>query len=285
MGDIADDVVVRPLSRTTPASDTPARIERRPGGSAGNTAAWLGFLGVPVRFLGRVGAVDVDRHAQALSALGVDARLSVDPVRPTATIVVMLENGGERSMYVDRGASAEPSTVPTDVWDDVDWLHLTGYSFFDPRVRPVAVSLVDQARTRSVPWSLDPSSAAYLRQAGPDTFRSWTAGADVLFPNADEAALLSGAAQPTAGAAALTSDYETVVVTCAGRGAVAARRDGATAQAAADSMSAVDTTGAGDAFAAGFLSARLAGGSLPDCLARGSAFAALAVARTGGRPG
>ena len=285
VGDVADDVVVRPLAGATPASDTPARIEQHPGGSAANTAAWLGSLGVRVRFVGRVGAADVDRHRQALAAHGVDARLTADPERTTATIVLMLDEGGERSMYVDRGANVAPPDMPTDTWQDVSWLHLTGYSFFDPRVRPLAVSLLEKSTARGIPCSVDPSSTGFLRHVGRDAFRSWTRGAAVLFPNREEAEMLSGCSDAESAAATLARDYETVVVTCGDAGAVAAGRDGGTARVGAATARVVDTTGAGDAFAAGFLAARLAGGALTDCVKRGAQVAAGAVVRGGGRPG
>ena len=284
VGDIADDIVVRPLTDVTAASDTPARIERRPGGSAANTAAWLASLGVPVRFFGRVGATDAERHCEALAAQGVEACLTVDAVRPTATIVLMLDPRGERSMYVDRGANAEPPDVPADVCGDAGWLHLTGYSFFDPRVRTLASCLADRARACGVPWSLDPSSTAYLRRVGSDEFRSWADGAAMLFPNREEAAVLSGTSDVASAAAALARDHETVVVTCGGAGALAVTSAGETAHVDAAHAKVVDTTGAGDAFAAGFLAARLAGRALEDCLASGAHLAARAIAQVGGRP-
>ena len=76
VGDVMDDLIVRPLGPLMPRSDTPAHMERHPGGSGANTAAWLGALGAEVRFAGRVGAADLRRHARALETCGVDARLA-----------------------------------------------------------------------------------------------------------------------------------------------------------------------------------------------------------------
>lgn len=287
VGDVTEDIVVRPLATVTAASDTPARIAPAPGGSAANTAAWLGHLGVPVRFLGRVGSDDVDRHRDALRSHGVDARLAADPERPTARIVITLDRSGERSMYVDRGANAglTAADVTVDAWQDVGWLHLTGYSFFDPRVRPVVQNLVAHALACQVPWSIDPCSIAYLRDVGCDAFLAWTNGASVAFPNAAEAAALTGHADPDVMAAALTRYYDTVALTCGADGAVAATQSGQTARVRAPDADLVDSTGAGDAFAAGFLVAHIGGGTLPECLARGAAVAQQAVSCRGGRPG
>lgn len=286
VGDVVDDVVMTPLATVTEASDTPARIDRCAGGSAANTAAWLGHLGVPVRFVGRVGSDDVDRHRDDLRRHGVDAHLAADSAHPTATIVITLDGHGERSMYVDRGANAGlvAADVPADVWQDVGWLHLTGYSFFDPAVRPVVRALVAHARDQRIQWSIDPCSTAYLHEVGRDSFLQWTFGGSIAFPNVDEAALLTGLREPVEMAAALTRYYDTVVVTCGADGAVAATRSGQTAGVRADEVETVDSTGAGDAFAAGFLAARCAGARLAECLAGGCAVAREAVTCAGGRP-
>ena len=89
VGDVMDDLVVRPLGPLAPRSDTRAHMERHPGGSGANTAAWLGTLGAAVRFAGRVGLADLRRHARALEACGVDVRLAGDASTPTGSIVVL----------------------------------------------------------------------------------------------------------------------------------------------------------------------------------------------------
>jgi sugar/nucleoside kinase (ribokinase family) len=144
VGDVVDDVVVRPLTGVTHASDTDAEIRRTDGGSAGNVAAWLGHLGQDVRFVGRAGLDGARRHASSLAAYGVDARISADPDLPTATLVSLLDPTAERTMYVDRAANATltAADLPVDVLDGVGWLHLTGYSLFDDGVRPVVLDLV-----------------------------------------------------------------------------------------------------------------------------------------------
>lgn len=286
VGDVVDDIVVRPHGAITTGSDTDAQIEHRPGGSAANTAAWLGRLGRPVTLLARVSLDRAAHHRAALRMHGVDAHLIEDTRRRAAAIVVIVEDG-ERTMFVERGANTGlvSADIPASVWRDVSLLHLTGYSFFDPQVRSVALSLVSEADTRGVAWSLDPSSLAYLRRVGTQAFLGWTTGADVAFPNLAEAALLSGEHEPGSMARALTEAYETVVVTCGVDGAVAATRSGETAQAVAPPRgTVVDTTGAGDAFSAGFLAARLSGAGLGECLTAGCAAGAQVVCGAGGRP-
>lgn len=293
VGDVVDDVSVRPLGETTPASDTPAQIRMLPGGSAANVAAWLGHLGVSTRFVGRVGADAVDRHASALSSHGVEPRLVGDPDVPTATIVLHLDDVGERTMFVDRGANTalRPADVPADVWDGVTWLHLTGYTFFDEATRSTALGLVAQARARGAGVSVDPSTVSFLRECGGPTFVDWVDGADLLFPNLDEARVLADARGPQIDLDGLAARFGAVVVTLGSMGAAYVGRgaDGATVreQLTAPRTSVVDTTGAGDAFAAGFLASWLrseSGHRVRDALESGRAAAERCIAVRGARP-
>jgi sugar/nucleoside kinase (ribokinase family) len=285
MGDLVDDIVVRPLGEVNAASDTDAEIRLEAGGSAANVAAWLGRLGAPVRFLGRAGRWGADRHRAELARFGVDARVVADPELTTATIVLTVDPAGERTMYVDRGANAAfgPEDVPADAWDDVDWLHLTGYSLFDPGVRPVALDLARHATEAGIGWSLDPSSLGFLEDAGAEVFLGWAAGAGVLFPNLDEGRFLSGLVDPEEAARKLAGGHREVVLKLGAEGSLLARGD-RVVRVPAEPTRVVDTTGAGDAFCAGFLAARHAGGADRECLEAGAGAAAVAVTRLGARP-
>ncbi|WP_159085935.1 carbohydrate kinase family protein [Aeromicrobium chenweiae] len=268
VGDLVDDIGVRPLGTVNAASDTVSEIRMTAGGSAANVAAWLGHLGADVRFVGRCGADAVDRHRSALAAYGVDARITGDPHLPTATIVLTLDEAADRTMYVDRAANTTLTDehVPAEVWDGVTWLHLTGYSFFDDGVRPVALRLVEEARRRGAGVSIDPSSLGFLEKAGRDAVLAWLGGADLVFPNDDEQRFLQ-----------LAGDG--IVLT---RGADGAALGGH--EVAALETDVVDTVGAGDAFAAGFLSRWTSGGDAAASLSAGARAAAECVAVRGARP-
>ena len=285
VGDLVDDISVRVLDNVTAASDTNAEIRLRPGGSAGNVAAWLGHLGTDVVFCGRVGADGLDRHRQALADCGVEPHLAGDPDRTTATIVLQLDRDGERTMFVDRGANAGliASDIPLDVWSGVTWLHLTGYSFFDPGTRSVATELVSEARRRGARVSVDPSSVAFLRAAGTQEFLGWVDGVDVIFPNLDEARALAGSTGPQIDLDTLAARFPHVVVTLGSMGA-AYLAGAERIQVTAPRVEVVDTTGAGDAFAAGFL-ARWVDGATPEAaLDGGRAAAETCVTHLGARP-
>lgn len=285
VGDVVDDVLVRPLGPTVTASDTEAQIEQHPGGSAANVAAWLASAGAAVSFVGRAGNDGVRRHADALAAAGVDARIVRDPHRSTASIVLLVDPAGERTMYVDRGANASLSADDVDAtaWQDVSWLHLTGYSFFCTSSRPAALQLLGRARARGVRVSVDPSSAGFLQQSG-GAFLDWVGGVDLLLPNTDEARVLSGEEDPRAAAQSLLAYVPEVVVTCGRDGARYASRHGGSRRQSAPAVPVVDTTGAGDAFCAGLLAARVQGLGVAAQLRQGSGLAARCVGRLGARP-
>ncbi|KHL16439.1 sugar/nucleoside kinase (ribokinase family) [Mumia flava] len=286
VGDVVDDVIVRPLAAVTPASDTPARIRRREGGSAANVAAWLGWLGVDVMFVGRAGADGAARHTESLGRFGVEARIAADAAAPTATIVITLDTQGERTMYVDRGANARLSTkdVPLSAWRDVRWLHLTGYSFFDPTTRPVVQELVERAHDRGAGVSVDPASLAFLRDCGVDRFLEWTRGADVVLPNLDELRFMASEQDPDRAVAELARFYPAVVATLGATGSLQMSPDGFHVRQRAEQAEVRDLTGAGDAFAAGYLSGVVDALDPQAAMRRGAETAAVAVTRTGARP-
>ena len=124
------------------------------------------------------------------------------------------------------------------------------------------MELLAEARRRGARVSVDPSSVAFLRAAGGADFLGWIDGADVIFPNLDEARVLVGSTGPQIDLDALAARFPHVVVTL---GSMGAAYLGGTerAQITAPRIDVVDTTGAGDAFAAGFL-ARWVDGATPE---------------------
>jgi sugar/nucleoside kinase (ribokinase family) len=120
---------------------------------------------------------------------------------------------------------------------------------------------------------------------GPASFLGWTEGAAVCFPNRDEAAVLTGEADPLAMAARLTRHYGTVVVKLGGAGCVLATPGAAPVAIAARPADATDTTGAGDAFCGAFVSRWLADpGDLAGAARYAVRVAATVVTRFGARP-
>ena len=283
LGDVMVDVVTRLSVPLAPGSDAPAVIRFQGGGSAANTAAWLAEAGAAPVLVGRVGDDERGRGARDdLRAVGVDARLAADPELPTGTCVVIVGPDGERTMAPDAGANdgLSDSDLPDDLIVAGGHLHVAGYALLRAGSRPAARSAISRALERGTTVSVDPSSAALL---SPE-FLDHAEGAGLLLPNADEARMLSGESDPELGARALASRFDEVVVTLGAQGAL--WTDGRTS-VRADAIpveAAVDSTGAGDAFAAGLLAARLDGAAPAEALAAGVRLAAEAVARPGGRP-
>jgi len=238
-------------------SDRRAKIVQRPGGSAATQAVWLARFGMSVDFVGRVGAADHAAETELLRRAGVEPHLAADPSRETGRLIAIVDPTGERSFLTDRGANdaLEAADIPDALIDRADHIHISGYSFFAPSPRE-AVLRVTRRAVR--PVSVDPGSAEFLREVGAANFLGWTAGAAMLFPNSEEAAVLAGRDDAEAQGERLARLYPLVAIKrgaagCeAWRGAERWRVSGPAAEV-------VDTTGAGDAFVAAFLAARLNG--------------------------
>jgi sugar/nucleoside kinase (ribokinase family) len=286
IGDVVTDVLALHGREMRPGTDTEADIVVAPGGSAANTAAWAAELGADVRLLARVGADTGGWHAARLREAGVRPHLRVDADRPGAVIIVMVDASGERTMLTSRGAGG--LLGPGD-WDDallegVGWLHLSGYTLFTEPGRALARLALERARGRGVRISVDPASTGFLAEFGVDRFLAAVQGAAVLIPNRDEAGLLTGCRDPHEAAVRLSGRFGLVVCKLGAQGAVVARAGRVVARVPAVAARAVDSTGAGDAFAAGFLAALLAGRDEEAAAAAGCRAGARAVARIGGRP-
>jgi sugar/nucleoside kinase (ribokinase family) len=283
------DVVARLSGPVPVGSDSEASVSFGGGGSAANVAAWLAFAGSSPVLVARVG--DDARGAsvaEELRARGVDARLAVDGEHPTGTCVVLVAPGGERSMLPDPGANAflAPSDLPDSLLEAGGHLHVTGYSLVRPGPRPAALAAISQAAAAGMSVSVDPSSAALL---GPG-FLELLEGVGLVLPNVDEAAALTGVSDPAAAARALADRFPEVVVKLGAEGALwtdGSNEERAVAVAVAASPASggrLDTTGAGDAFAAGLVAARLHGASPAEALRAGCELAAQAVVTPGARP-
>ncbi len=286
VGDVMTDIIVRPHGALVRGSDRAATIRTAAGGSGANQAAWIGHLGGRVGFAGRVGAADARAQAELLRRHGVIPHLAADAALPTGLLVTLLDPDGERSFLTDRGANAAlcRDDLPDSLLDGMRLLHVSGYSLFADGARGAVLEVMAAAAARGLPVTLDAGSAGFLADVGAARFLQWTAGADTLFANADEAAMLTGETDSQRQLLSLRRHFTTAVIKRGAAGAVAATRDGAVHAVAAPPVAVIDTTGAGDAFLAGFLLARLAGADLPGCLAAGVRQGSRAAGLLGGRP-
>jgi ribokinase len=292
VGDLMVDVVAAAREPLAHASDTEARVRWTGGGAAANVAAWLAAErggGAPVVLVARAGA-DVAGHGAVaeLRDAGVDVRVALDDDLATGTCVVVIGADGERTMLPDRGANLAlaPEDVPADAFAPGGHLHLSGYVLLHDGPRAAGLTALDHAREAGMTISVDPASAAPLRACGVDRVLGWIAGADTLLPNLDEARVLTGVEDPEAAARALVgaAGAREVVVTLGAAGALWTDGSRLLRAAAPSAELVVDTTGAGDAFAAGWLAARRGGADPAAALAAACALGARAVAQAGARP-
>ena len=283
VGDVATDVVVVVAGTPAPGSDRPAAIRSRGGGAGANVAVHLARQGVPVTLAGCVGDDPAGSGLRAeLAAAGVTLELRVVGGAPTGTIVCLVEPDGQRSMLADRGANLalRPGDVPPP--PPGGHLHLSGYALLHPGSRDAGLTALAAAAAAGCTVSVDPASTGPLAAYGVDRWLADTAGATLLLPNADEARLLTGCPDAADAARALAREHEIVAVTLGADGALWASGD-TVAHRPAHPTVVVDTTGAGDAFAAGLLSAWLADGDPVAALEAGLRLAADVVRRSGAR--
>jgi sugar/nucleoside kinase (ribokinase family) len=241
LGDAHLDVVVGVRGPLAADSDTPAITHVGVGGQGANVAAWAAELGARTRLIAPRGTDLAARLlADELASRGVEL---VGPVVPGRTgVVVCLSDGGtQRTMLTDRGVGTDlAATDLADEWfEGLDWLHVPAYNLAIDPVRDTAMAAVRAATARSVRLSVDISSTALILGYGPDRFANLLAALDpdVVFGTAAEAALL-GDGLPC----------ERLVVKLGEDGVCAGGR-----HHPARHTVAVDATGAGDAFAAGYL--------------------------------
>ena len=148
IGDLMTDAVARATLPLARGSDTPANVSMHGGGSGANIAAWMAADGGDVAFVGRRGADIAGRNRDMeLMGYGVDARLVMDPERPTGTCVVMVTHKGEHTMLSDPGANAalSPDDLPHDLFVPGAHLHVSGYTLLSEGSRSAALAALDFA--------------------------------------------------------------------------------------------------------------------------------------------
>jgi sugar/nucleoside kinase (ribokinase family) len=272
IGDLLEDVVIHAAGPPARGTDTPARIERRRGGSAANVAAAAALIGCPVRFIGRVGEdVMGEQLAATLAADGVDVR--VQRVGRTGAVAVLVQPDGERTMFPDRAAAAELAAIDAAWLEGLTWLHLTGYSLCGEPAGTASIDAARRVRGDGRPVSVDVSSAAVIETFGPTRFAGVLDAVvpDMVFANAAEARTLDG--RPPG----------VLVVKDGPRPVIVSHPDGSVVQVSVPPLDGpvVDTTGAGDAFAAGFIATMLRGSTAADAARAGVAVAGRLLARGG----
>ncbi|MCW8305597.1 adenosine kinase [Acidiphilium sp. PA] len=278
---LIDAATAERLSRAMPAGKTAS------GGSVANTCAVAAGLGARVAFLGKV-ADDALGAAFAadLRAIGVDFPTAPAAAggAPTARCLILVTADGQRTMNTYLGACVDFSAADLDA-DAIGAsaiLYLEGYLFDPPQAQAAFRAAAQMARAagRKVALSLSDAFCVDRHRAG---FLDLLGSVDILFANEAEICALfeQDAFESAANVAAQTVPLAVLTRSEAGSVIIAGETRH---HAEAVPTVVLDTTGAGDAYAAGFLTALARGDSLPSCAALASAAAAAAIARIGARP-
>ncbi len=285
IGDVIDDIVVRPLEAMNPDTDTKSEIVSSGGGSAANTACWISAYGAGSRFFGTVGASDVNRLSIDLEKYGVQPRLIGSETENTGAIVLIID-GNQRHMYNQRGANwrTSPEQITDQDLQEADHLHLSGYSIIAGGDSGIWQSLIARAKTAGLTVSLDPGSASLISNFGVENFLAEISGVDYLLPNLDEAELLSGISGLMEVTKALGEKFSVVATTASIDGVALAITGAEVQHFTAPQISAVDPTGAGDAFSGGFIAAAINAKSFSEAVLQGIESGRVAVSKMGARP-
>ncbi|HET7760216.1 MAG TPA: carbohydrate kinase family protein [Gaiellaceae bacterium] len=247
LGDLLLDVIVRaPAAALAAGADTPVETRLATGGQAANVASWVVELGSEARCIAKRGDDAVGRLAASLAAeRGVEL---VGPVvgGSTGVVVALVSPDGERTMATDRGVAVQlkPDELDPAWLDGCAGLCLSGYSLLAEPIAEAALAAARLARGRDAEVAVDLSSWSAIRAYGAERFRANldAVAPDVVFANEPEWEMVGGA----------YALAETAVVKRGSRG-VELRTAQGVDHFEPLGTDVVDTTGAGDALAAGFL--------------------------------
>jgi sugar/nucleoside kinase (ribokinase family) len=277
LGDLVLDVVLAPEQPIEAGTDVPGTVGIRQGGSGANTARWLARLGVETQLVCAVGRDGAGRSLVIqVGNDGVNVRAARVAGQRTGRIGVIVAPNGERSFVADRRAALalRPDHLRPEWFARLDLIHVPGYSLMGEPIASAARAAVRMARANGARVSSDLSSIGPLLAQGRRAARELVASIepDILFATETEAEGFLG----RHAADGMVEHASIVVVKQGARGArvLAREADGNVLRfdVATPHFTAADTTGAGDAFSAGFLAgwlaARAAGRTTPDTLHR-----------------
>ncbi len=284
IGDAIVDIVTPPL-RGLPPGDVQAEIpgfDYLPGGNATNFALQMGSLGMRTSLVASVGR---DAFADALRAAyrraRVDARLKVDPKRPTGTTVALTWADGRRALLTALGANAalRETDVPQTLVASATHVHRAGFWWATGLQGPPTVRLLQRAHKAGATTSLDISTDPQgWPRARVGAVRSCLPHVDTFFGNPVEVCAVAGVREPVAAAERLLELGAGEVVLHRAEAGATWFREGQRASLPAFRVPVDNPTGCGDIFNAGYIFARLTGGTTEDALGMGNALAALHLA-------
>lgn len=285
IGDAMLDVIVKVDSQINFDSDTRAQITTCGGGAAANSASWLTRAGISADFFGAVGSDASGRlFIDELRQFGVSPRVQIVEGARTGTVVVFVAENGARTMFPDAGAncSLRASALPEP--GEFNAILLSGYSLFNPEISDEVSQIIKAIRTANIPLAFDPASVGIMQEFGLERLRLQLSHFELLLMNEAEARFISGQEDLNRALDYLLQFARIVAIKRGSAGAIAATQSGDHFAAPAKEANVVDTTGAGDAFNAGFIATWVKTGRIDAAVESGVSIAAECVATIGARP-
>jgi len=284
MLDVVTEISVMP-SEINYGSDTTSRISTHGGGAAGNVASWLTRTNAQATIVSHVGSDAAGTALVAeLDSLGVSHNNLVVENGHSGVVVVLVDPTGERTMFPDNGVNSGLNIRDLPDLSDFDAIYISGYSPLDPLSLPGVKEIIAKIREADKPIYFDPASVGGMREVSINEVKSWLPLMDVLLLNEEEAIYLTGESDIEKSLDALLRDCDTVVIKRGSHGAMGKSRGGEAQSVPAFPATVIDTTGAGDSFAAGFISQFAFKKDLYRALMVGAEVAAQCVAIVGARP-
>ena len=284
IGDLALDVIAQLKESINYGNDTSSRISTHPGGQAANVSTWITRTNSKAQLVARVGNDPVGfALISDLDKYGVDHMNLMRSGRPTGVVVILVDANGERTMFPDNGGNADLEVSDLPLLDGFDGVYLSGYALLDFRSRDVVLDMVKKIKAAGIPIFFDPTTTGAMKIISREEVLSWVSLMDGILLNAEEAIYLGGNSQIELAAENLKAYTPLVVIKLGSRGAMAVFKD-ESVRVAAVTTNVVDTTGAGDSFAAGFIPMWLQTHDLDQALTAGTSLAAKCVATVGARP-
>ena len=284
IGDLALDVISQLKEPINYGNDTASKISSHPGGQAANVATWITRTNSRAHLVARTGNDPVGfALISDLDKYGVEHLNLMHSGRPTGVVVILVDANGERTMFPDNGANADLEVSDLPPLDDVDGVYLSGYALLDFRSRDAVLAMITKVKAAGKPIYFDPTTTGAMKIVSRDEVLSWVSNMDGILLNSEEALYLGDATDIEIAKKNLQKYTPLVVIKLGSKGALAVNGN-ESAKVSAVTTNVVDTTGAGDSFAAGFIPKWLETSDLTQALSAGAALAAKCVASVGARP-
>ena len=274
------DVSVAINSEIEFAGDTRAKISSQGGGAAANVATWLAFDKQDVFLNVRVGNDQPgDYLLRELAIHGVKNSAKKQKNESTGVVVVLVDKKGERTMFPDSGANSNLSLEDLPELNGFDAAYFSGYALINPKSRANAIEILQKL---PMPIVFDPGTVGALRNIPMSEIKDWLNYASVLILNGEEAKFIADKSDVKEALTELKKLVPTVVIKLGGKGAIAINNE--ICEVEIERVEPVDTTGAGDAFAAGFISSWFANQNLKDAINHGAELARKNIENVGAWP-